>query len=334
MAITSPRKHKSAKSKGQMGKDGTPREYRCCVCPDRPLCKECPVHSKKKRSVGPQVTIKISLLSPELDTNASVGPQASAVHPFQENAMIDPHLLAISGAEADTHTLTKEVSPDDSGSQLDKDDDNDWAEDDDPNHNNVKTAANETNRTTDATNNSQESAGKSSSGGEVVKKDFGCVQGVWRGNQIFDDLKQLHPLRAPSENLAQVSKRFQHMMCEIIICAENLSVETGCWIYIAGQHATAVTPFLHYASPRLCAKAGPELQVLQNNCSHLMKVLMSAHRHEVMEVSMELEAKKQELDCSEQLAKAATQALQEQQRMIDKKDALINRIKSLIPIEA
>ncbi|KAJ3564310.1 hypothetical protein NP233_g8384 [Leucocoprinus birnbaumii] len=160
--------------------------------------------------------------------------------------------------------------------------------------------------------------------------DYGIIEGVMRGNHPFKGLKRTTALRPPSQTSSHASKRFQRVIRQILTRVENLSVETGCWIYIAAQHATAVTPFVHYASPRLRAEAGPELDIIHTNFSTMMKTLVMSRRREVMELTLELEQKNEQLEATQRAAVEAQREAQAQREESLRKDAVIAQLMSRI----
>ncbi|EKM73845.1 hypothetical protein AGABI1DRAFT_133987 [Agaricus bisporus var. burnettii JB137-S8] len=91
--------------------------------------------------------------------------------------------------------------------------------------------------------------------GAGAAAEFGYVEGAMKGNYPYL-IKRSRPLREAAGDSRAGSKRFRRVMKEII--AENLSVETGCWLYVVGQHTTATTPFVHYVSPRFREDATKE----------------------------------------------------------------------------
>ncbi|KAJ3556446.1 hypothetical protein NP233_g11976 [Leucocoprinus birnbaumii] len=174
----------------------------------------------------------------------------------------------------------------------------------------------------DEANRGTKGKGDAESDGEGGGGAHGYIEGVMRGNHEFW-LKRTTALRPPSMNSAHASKRFHRVIRQILTKIENLAVETGCWIYLAAQHATAVTPFIHYASPRLIAEAGPELDVIHTNFSIIMKTLVMSRRRQVMELTLELEEKREELDQAKKAAEAARVEADARREESSRKDAVI-----------
>ncbi|KAJ3569440.1 hypothetical protein NP233_g5045 [Leucocoprinus birnbaumii] len=158
----------------------------------------------------------------------------------------------------------------------------------------------------------------------------GFIEGVMRGNYDFRGLKRSTALRPPSQTSTHASKRFHRVIRQILTRVENLAVETGCWIYIAAQHATAVTPYIHYASPRLRAEAGPELDIIHTNFSIIMKTLIMARRREVMELTLELEENREQLHNAQKDTENARREAEEHRAESARKDAVIARLMAQI----
>lgn len=104
---------------------------------------------------------------------------------------------------------------------------------------------------------------------------------------------------------------------------ENLSIETGCWLYIVGQHTTATTPFIHYVSPRLRGEAVDEVNIIHTNFSRLLSSLVSSRRREASEIAMELDGAKAELSQVTQVAEEQRQELERQKEQLEKQASLI-----------
>ncbi|KAJ3570349.1 hypothetical protein NP233_g4469 [Leucocoprinus birnbaumii] len=134
----------------------------------------------------------------------------------------------------------------------------------------------------------------------------GFIEGVMCSNHEFR--WSFHTCRAAQglfKSSTHASKRFARVIRQILTRIENLAVETGCWIYLAAQHATAVTPFIHYASPSLQTKAGPKLDIIHTNFSIIMKTLVTSRRREAMELMLELEEQKEKLELAQKEAEVA-----------------------------
>lgn len=80
-----------------------------------------------------------------------------------------------------------------------------------------------------------------------------------------------------------------HLKCE------RLSAETGCWLYISGQHVNAKTGFHNYASPRVRREAKEQITDIQNSFNIMYTSLLSARRLDAVKLSLEAEKCKVEL---------------------------------------
>ncbi|KAJ3557408.1 hypothetical protein NP233_g11751 [Leucocoprinus birnbaumii] len=341
------------------------KPYRCCKCPDSPLLKDCPVHGKKNRtdqppkrrprarngtpSPAPMPVDPTSGAGQNRDVNVnSVQPvsltsptEAQADHAMAtEDDNIDPVLrgLQADGTRVatpsrasdegigDPHTAapasevlrtTLDSTPPQltavlneiarkNGAQTitDNDGSSDWEDDDDDDDEGTKGGA-----------------------------PHGFIDGVMRGNHEFRGLKRTIALRPPSKSSTLASKRFARVIRQILTRTENLAVETGCWIYLAAQHATAVTPFIHYASPRLQAEAGPKLDVIHTNFSIIMKTLVTSRRREAMELMLELEEQKERLEMVQKEADVARKAAEMHREEIGKRDVVIAELMTRLGIE-
>ncbi|KAJ3562063.1 hypothetical protein NP233_g9808 [Leucocoprinus birnbaumii] len=342
----SPSKRSARIKQNLTGGATVPRQYRCRKCPDNPLLKDCLVHGKKNKELQRRQTLvpNASLPSPATSSNDSAAPeQGEGTDPSRDamdvdDANIDPRLRGLQAdgtrrtptasraedtgvgnghdgtvsipdeglpnAQAATPSQSTSVVATNENTQQKKkqsanDDDDDWEDDDDD---------------------------------EVEDEDVkdggphGLIEGVMRGNYDFRGLKRTTALRPPSQTSTHASKRFHRVIRQILTRIENLAVETGCWIYFAAQHATAVTPYIHYASPRLRTEAGPELDIIHTNFSIIMKTLVMARRREVMELTLELEENRERLQDAQKNAEDARRAALELEAESARKDAVIAKL--------
>ncbi|KAJ3561054.1 hypothetical protein NP233_g10432 [Leucocoprinus birnbaumii] len=339
---TSPSKRSARVKQKITGGTVIRRQYRCRKCPDNPLIKDCLVHGRKKSGARRQQTPvpSTSLPSPatsngsaEPEQGGGTDPSGDAMEVEDEN--IDPRLR---GLQADgtrrtditlqagderigggnitcpdegspnaqvttvprsTATAATKENPRQKKQSSTNDDDDDWEDEDDDNEEDEDTKE----------------------GGP-----HGSIEGVMRGNYEFRGLKRTTALRPPSQTSTHASKRFHRVIRQILTRVENLAVETGCWIYLAAQHATAVTPYIHYASPRLRTEAGPELDIIHTNFSIIMKTLVMARRREVMELTLELEENRERLQDAQKDAEEAKREAHEHKAELARKDAVIAKL--------
>lgn len=76
---------------------------------------------------------------------------------------------------------------------------------------------------------------------------------------------------------------------------ERLSAETGCYLYIAGQHVNAKYGFYNYSSPRVRREAKDMVTEIQNSFNVMFATLLSARRVDAMELSRQAEQSKADL---------------------------------------
>ncbi len=107
---------------------------------------------------------------------------------------------------------------------------------------------------------------------------------------------------------------------------ESLAVETGCWLYIVGQHTTASTPFIHYVSPRLRAEAVSEVNIIHTNFSRLLSSLIKSRHREATEIAMELDEARVELSQANQQAAEQKKELERQSEQLAQQAALITQL--------
>jgi hypothetical protein len=102
---------------------------------------------------------------------------------------------------------------------------------------------------------------------------------------------------------------------------EQISHETGCWLFLAAQHPNATKPYLHYTSPRLRRDAMPQTTAITNQFHGLMTDLHRARYQNAFELQTELaQAQKTAADAKaecETIAKNAEMALANKQAEID-----------------
>jgi hypothetical protein len=111
---------------------------------------------------------------------------------------------------------------------------------------------------------------------------------------------------------------------------ENLSHETGCWLYLGGQHVTASSGFTHYASPRLRRDAKNPLAEIQQKFNAMFTALVSSRRREAVDLAMQLTQAQELQKEAETEAEEARLALAEEQLTAATKDALIARLQAMI----
>ncbi|KAJ3556944.1 hypothetical protein NP233_g11862 [Leucocoprinus birnbaumii] len=342
----SPSKRSTRSQQTVASRPAVRKPYRCRKCPDNPLLKDCPTHGKKnqketapkRRGRAPKgrppspdpvpVPTEVSPTSqtetpaadamaiddynidPRLRGLQADGTQMASPSPASGEAVDDPRTANVLPTIQDSPPPPSIVAPNgtarNNGARSidDNDGSSDWEDDDDDDDEGPKSGA-----------------------------PHGFIEGVMRGNHEFRGLKRTIALRPPSKSSAHASKRFARVIRQILTRIENLAVETGCWVYLAAQHATAVTPFIHYASPRLQAEAGPELDVIHTNFSIIMKTLVTSRRREAMELMLELEEQKDKLESAQKEADIARRDAEIQREEIGKRDVVIAELMTRLGIQ-
>lgn len=107
-----------------------------------------------------------------------------------------------------------------------------------------------------------------------------------------------------------LSKKLTLFQCE------RLSVETGCWLYISGQHVNANMGFYSYASPRIRREARGKVAEVQNSFNKIYTGLLSARRLEALELTWR--------------ARQAEEELQQVQQQVADKDTEIAALQSAL----
>lgn len=119
--------------------------------------------------------------------------------------------------------------------------------------------------------------------------------------------------------------------------AERISVETGCWLFVAAQHTTARLPFIHYSSPRLRRDGSKSLEDAVNQFSKMFSGLVAARRLEAQEMhdrmlESQAEAKKsqEELALAVETQQAVQAKADEAQELCLRQQSDIERQQELI----
>lgn len=102
-----------------------------------------------------------------------------------------------------------------------------------------------------------------------------------------------------------------HLKCE------RLSAETGCWLYISGQHVNANMGFYSYASPRLRRESRDQVTDIQNSFAKAYASLLNARRLDAINLSLQAEKCKEDLKIAQQeIAEKAAQIAQLQLELL------------------
>lgn len=76
---------------------------------------------------------------------------------------------------------------------------------------------------------------------------------------------------------------------------ERLSAETGCWLYLSGQHVNASMGFYNYSSPRVRREARPQVAAIQALSLTMYNSLLNARRADAVALNLQVEQGKDEL---------------------------------------
>lgn len=98
---------------------------------------------------------------------------------------------------------------------------------------------------------------------------------------------------------------------------ERLAAETGCWLYISGQHVNAKTGFCNYASPRVRRDAREEVTEIHNSSNMMYTMLLGARRSGAIELSAQAEKSKVDLKkAQDEIAAQSAQIMQLQSELL------------------
>jgi hypothetical protein len=75
---------------------------------------------------------------------------------------------------------------------------------------------------------------------------------------------------------------------------EQVSHETGCWLFLTAQHANSTSPFIHYTSPRLRRESKQEVAGLATEFGKLFGSLTTSRRQDAKELHLKLIASQEE----------------------------------------
>ncbi|KAJ7583991.1 hypothetical protein C8J56DRAFT_1054514 [Mycena floridula] len=119
---------------------------------------------------------------------------------------------------------------------------------------------------------------------------YGLVKDVRIGNDEAC-IPRPRPLRAIERDARTAGQRFRRQMNELMARAEDLSHETGCWLYIVGQHTAARRGHMSFVSDRLSREAPPQFDEGNQLISSSIYALTVAHRSTATELAIALQEK-------------------------------------------
>jgi SMC interacting uncharacterized protein involved in chromosome segregation len=91
---------------------------------------------------------------------------------------------------------------------------------------------------------------------------------------------------------------------------ENVSLQTGCWLFVGAQHANATGKPLHYASPRLRKEGHHNTNELATQFLQLIRQVSDARKVDVLELQNKLRRSERDKAQMEQSKNVAEQKLQ------------------------
>ncbi|PPQ69412.1 hypothetical protein CVT26_002450 [Gymnopilus dilepis] len=116
----------------------------------------------------------------------------------------------------------------------------------------------------------------------------GLVQGVKKGNKSHVTYRT-HRLPSPRISALDVSRRYHRQINKLLQRCEDLSTETGCWLFFAAQHVTAREGAISYASPRLRREALEQAERIATDFNTTAARLRTSRRVEAVQLSEQLE---------------------------------------------
>ncbi|KAJ7129701.1 hypothetical protein C8R44DRAFT_85706 [Mycena epipterygia] len=130
---------------------------------------------------------------------------------------------------------------------------------------------------------------------------YGLVEGARRGAKTLK-IPRMRELKDPIELQSAATRRFLRLATDIIERCEQVSVETGCWLFFTAQHRSAKDPFLHYASRRIRNDAKKEVEGITNDFNSLFLNLIAARHQDSKEMHKKLlDAQAKEASTQKQL---------------------------------
>lgn len=131
------------------------------------------------------------------------------------------------------------------------------------------------------------------------------------------DIPRQGPLPRTQTEASSSTKRFNRLMRDLIIRVSNayanprpglltlfqcerLSTETGCWLYLSGQHVNASMGFYSYVSPRLRREAKDRVIDIQNSFHKTYTGLLESRRVDAVQLSIQAQQYREELLLAQQ----------------------------------
>ncbi|KAK7016723.1 hypothetical protein VNI00_018857 [Paramarasmius palmivorus] len=127
---------------------------------------------------------------------------------------------------------------------------------------------------------------------------YGFVDGVKRGSDEWKVARKTEQ-KTILPTTSDCHKRFGDNMQAIVRLvgdtsitplpkkAEEMSDETGAWVYVAAQMPTARHEYVHYESKRLRREARPQVNELNAHAHRMFRALVNSRRKNVLEAELE-----------------------------------------------
>ncbi|RXW22158.1 hypothetical protein EST38_g3692 [Candolleomyces aberdarensis] len=103
----------------------------------------------------------------------------------------------------------------------------------------------------------------------------GYIEGVGRGNEPAQ-MARVRPAKPLDRDQRKAMKHYDKWTRDLFTRCESISNSTGCWMYVAVQHPSSRTPFLHFASRKVRREAPEELRDIHQDVSRMMVLLKRA----------------------------------------------------------
>jgi hypothetical protein len=117
-------------------------------------------------------------------------------------------------------------------------------------------------------------------------------------------------------------------MC--LIQSERLSAETGCWLFVGGQHPHSNKAFAHYSSERIRRDAPQEVTEVASKFGVLCTALVASRRHDTMIMAEKLAAADAQKEIAIAQRAAAEAELEEQKAMNSEKNSQLLYYRTLL----
>ncbi|KAG6913707.1 hypothetical protein DXG01_004774 [Tephrocybe rancida] len=95
------------------------------------------------------------------------------------------------------------------------------------------------------------------------------------------------PLPPPKKTKKDASRRYQQLMPDLIARAKQALAESGCWLFVAGDHSscTSANSFMHYESPAILADTYLQTTKVINKFGATVQALLTLGKQEVVQLN-------------------------------------------------